>query len=93
MNAKIISRCEVLWHFYDKERKKHVERWLPANLLGVDCNGRCTVECDNGFWTNDAAPECVRFPVPQVRYVPESVETATGKALADYYDRNPNSGD
>ena len=54
-------RCEVLWHFYDKNEKKHVDRWLPANLLSTDCDGRHHVECDNGFKTYDAAPECVRL--------------------------------
>lgn len=53
-------RCEVLWHYFDKAEKKHVERWLPGVLLETFANGRHHVRCDNGFTTEDAAPECVR---------------------------------
>ena len=59
------ARCEVLWHFYDKTEKKHVERWLPATLFSRNPHdGRCHVRADNGWVAIDAAPECVRNITP-----------------------------
>lgn len=61
MNAiKPYDRCEVLWHFYCKDEKKHVERWLPANLIQRHSDARCEVRTDCGKYAWDAAPECVR---------------------------------
>lgn len=55
------TRCEVLWAFYDKDKGRHVERWLPATLhYRRSYDGRCHVVADNGFEAMDAAPECVR---------------------------------
>jgi hypothetical protein len=65
MKAINTTRCEVLWHYYDKASKRHVNRWLPAVMLGrsaaVDRAYRYHVRTDCGRETDMAAPECVRL--------------------------------
>lgn len=56
------QRCEILCYYYCKRRDKHVTEWLPGYLIETHGNGRHTIRTDNGFYTTDAAPECVRLP-------------------------------
>jgi hypothetical protein len=52
------DRIEVLWAV--REDGADVERWLPGVLLNRHEDGRCVVKMDNGWYCNDAAPQCVR---------------------------------